>query len=99
MELLQSKPRRRAHSMAFGAQLCPGGAVRFRVWAPSHERVEVALVGHPQSLPTQRLEAGWHELTTDSAKAGTRYKFVPPDGSRVPDPASRFQPEDVHGAS
>ncbi|MEZ2410696.1 alpha-amylase family glycosyl hydrolase [Bosea sp. RCC_152_1] len=31
--------------------------------------------------------------------AGTRYRFVGPDGSRFPDPASRYQPDDVLGAS
>ena len=32
-------------------------------------------------------------------RPGTLYKFVLPDGSRVPDPASRYQPSDVHGPS
>jgi maltooligosyltrehalose trehalohydrolase len=31
--------------------------------------------------------------------AGTRYFYRLPDGSRRPDPASRFQPEGVHGPS
>ena len=47
----------------------------------------------------ERLGEGWHELVTDRARAGTRYRFVLPDGLRVPDPASRYQPEDVHGPS
>jgi malto-oligosyltrehalose trehalohydrolase len=42
---------------------------------------------------------GWHELETDRAAAGSRYRFVLPDGTAVPDPASRFQPDDVHGPS
>ncbi len=42
---------------------------------------------------------GWHELTVADAEAGTRYRFVLPDGTAVPDPASRFQPEDVAGPS
>jgi malto-oligosyltrehalose trehalohydrolase len=42
---------------------------------------------------------GWHELVTDHVSAGSRYRFVLPDGTRVPDPASRFQPDDVHGPS
>lgn len=33
------------------------------------------------------------------ARAGARYRFVLPDGREVPDPASRFQPQDVHGPS
>ena len=42
---------------------------------------------------------GWHELVTDQATAGTCYQYVLPEGLHVPDPASRFQPEDVHGPS
>jgi malto-oligosyltrehalose trehalohydrolase len=42
---------------------------------------------------------GWHELLVPDARAGTRYQYILPDGMRVPDPASRFQPDDAHGAS
>jgi malto-oligosyltrehalose trehalohydrolase len=42
---------------------------------------------------------GWHEVVTAKAQVGTRYRFVLPDGMRVPDPASMYQPEDVHGPS
>jgi malto-oligosyltrehalose trehalohydrolase len=45
------------------------------------------------------LGEGWYELSVNGAGAGTRYQFVLPDGLRVPDPASRFQPDDVHGPS
>jgi len=41
---------------------------------------------------------GWHELITDRAVAGTRYAYRI-DGRDYPDPASRYQPEDVHGPS
>ena len=43
--------------------------------------------------------AGWFELVTDQATTGTRYKFQIDGGPEVPDPASRFQPQDVHGPS
>jgi len=42
---------------------------------------------------------GWHELLTHEAKPGSLYQYVLPDGMMVPDPASRFQPDDVHGPS
>jgi malto-oligosyltrehalose trehalohydrolase/4-alpha-glucanotransferase len=50
-------------------------------------------------LRMQPLEGGWHEVVSRRAHPGTRYRFVLPDGTRVPDPASRFQPQDVHGPS
>jgi maltooligosyltrehalose trehalohydrolase len=42
---------------------------------------------------------GFHELTVRTAALGTLYRFVLPNGDRIPDPASRFQPQDVHGPS
>ena len=44
-------------------------------------------------------EEGWHELVTIRARPGSRYRFLLPNGMLVPDPASRFQPHDVHGPS
>jgi maltooligosyltrehalose trehalohydrolase len=45
------------------------------------------------------LSGGWHELVTKSARAGSTYQYLLPNGVRVPDPASRYQPEDVQGPS
>lgn len=89
----------RVHRMPYGAEVRPDGSVRFRLWAPSHRAVGVKLEHQATVLPMQRLEGGWHELVTGEATAGTRYRFVLPDGQRVADPASRHQPEDVHGPS
>jgi maltooligosyltrehalose trehalohydrolase len=44
-------------------------------------------------------EGGWFDLEADAARAGSRYVYVIDNGQAVPDPASRFQPDDVHGAS
>ncbi|WP_207477806.1 malto-oligosyltrehalose trehalohydrolase [Arenibaculum pallidiluteum] len=86
-----------AHTMPFGAEIGDGG-VRFRLWAPSAADVRLVVEGGPE-LPMERLDGGWHELTTDAARAGSRYAFRLPDGLQVPDPASRFQQDDVHGFS
>jgi malto-oligosyltrehalose trehalohydrolase len=65
--------------------------------------VSIALEGEgeeePEPLAMQARGDGWFELLSEAAHAGTRYRFVLPDGSRVPDPASRFQPVGVHGPS
>jgi malto-oligosyltrehalose trehalohydrolase len=90
---------RRAHTMPFGAEIRLDGSVRFRVWGPSHSSVSVELNHGDALIPMRQLEGGWHELVTDQAHVGSRYSLVLPDGTRVPDPASRFQPEDVHGPS
>ena len=87
------------HRMPFGAELQPDGRVRFRVWAPEARSLHLAVEGIADPLPMQASLDGWHELLTDRASLGSRYRFVLPDGFTVPDPVSRFQPEDVTGPS
>jgi len=82
-----------------GAEVRTDGTVRFRLWAPAAERIGLELEGEPGAIEMHAQSEGWHELITEHASAGTRYRFVLPDGMRVPDPASRYQPEDVHGPS
>jgi malto-oligosyltrehalose trehalohydrolase len=84
--------------MPFGAHLQGDGTVCFRLWAPSHPTILLEVDGLA-ALEMRRDHAGWHELATDRAHAGSLYQFVLADGLRVPDPASRYQPSDVHGAS
>jgi malto-oligosyltrehalose trehalohydrolase/4-alpha-glucanotransferase len=86
----------RTHRMPFGAQIQADGRVRFRLWAP-HRKVLIELDGVTVGMTA--LGEGWHELVTDRAGPRTKYRFILPDGLRVPDPASRYQPEDVHGPS
>jgi maltooligosyltrehalose trehalohydrolase len=89
---------KRHHPLPFGAELVDGGA-RFRLWAPAARRVDCRFEGDgAKTLPMRPCEDGWFELTTTAAGAGTRYRYQV-DGTPVPDPASRFQPEDVSGPS
>lgn len=87
------------HSMPFGAEVQPDGSVRFQFYGPGVDSVELVLEGRPDPLRMDLDADGWHCLTTADAGIGSRYSFQLPDGLRVPDPASRFQPEDVHGPS
>ena len=45
------------------------------------------------------LEDGWYELVTDRARAGSLYRYRIDREIEVPDPASRFNPQDVAGPS
>jgi maltooligosyltrehalose trehalohydrolase len=84
--------------MNFGAEVLEG-AVTFRLWAPKMDQIWVVL-GGGEPLPMKSVGYGWHELTNQQARAGTQYKFQLDEGGlRVPDPASRYQPSDVHGPS
>jgi maltooligosyltrehalose trehalohydrolase len=86
--------------MPFGAALGDDGRTAFRLWAPGRARVELQLHDDPSQRRAMRRDAdGWHELAVQDAPAGTRYRFVVDGELAVPDPASRFNPDDVHGAS
>lgn len=89
-----------SHDMPFGAQVRDDG-VRFRLWAPAQDEIRLVVesVQGEHLLPMTRQNDGWFELVTDAAASGDRYRYVLDDGMRVPDPASRFQPDDVHAAS
>src|SRR5260370_42624769 len=90
----------RHHELPFGAEMHAEG-VRFRLWAPRAEAVSLVLEDsgpNRAEIPMRSQAEGWFSLTTDRAAAGTRYRYLV-DGMRFPDPASRFQPEGVHGPS
>ncbi len=76
------------------------GGFRFRVWAPERQRVE--LVINPRtSAETHGLERssdGFHNGYV-AAAAGARYAYLLDGDGPFPDPASRSQPDGVHGPS
>ena len=87
---------RRTHAMPFGAEITQDG-VRFALWAPTAREVSLLLDGTEHSIPD--VGDGWRRLTVPEARAGSRYSFRIDDGLIVPDPASRYQPDDVHKES
>lgn len=80
----------------FGAFLREG-VVEFRLWGPELKSVLLEIDGRGP-MPMERAADGWFTCTT-AGSVGLRYRFLLPDGSAAPDPASRYQPEDVHGPS
>ena len=92
---------KRLHKMPFGAECQEDGSVRFRLWAPAAHKVELSLekANGANRVALKKLDEGWFELVTDAAKPGSLYRFRINGAQEVPDPASRFQPKDVHGPS
>lgn len=88
----------RVHDMPFGATLLPDRRVCFRLWAPDAGQVELCLDGNPDQAMAVR-PGGWFELTSAIARPGSRYRYRIDGGPPLPDPASRFNPDGVHGAS
>jgi malto-oligosyltrehalose trehalohydrolase len=79
----------------FGPRRGPDG-VTFRLWAPAAHNVDLML-DRPHAMP--RRANGWYELDVPGVAAGALYKFRIDGELEVPDPASGFQPRDVHGPS
>ncbi len=83
-----------------GAWVDPGGTT-FRVWAPHADSVEL-LVERPDAVERSALvrqASGYFGDTRPGVGAGARYRYVIDGRGPFPDPASRFQPDGVHGAS
>ncbi len=89
---------RRHEPLGFGAE-CVEDGVRFRLWAPAARQVDVVLEDEGVVVPMDALEGGWFQVTSGQARPGSLYRYRIDGGLHVPDPASRFQPRDVHGPS
>jgi maltooligosyltrehalose trehalohydrolase len=84
----------------FGATAERGG-VTFRVWAPAAQRVSV-VIESGSAFGEHRMSPegdGGFSTHVATAAAGDRYRLRMDDGDPLPDPASRFQPDGVHGPS
>lgn len=86
--------------MPFGAE-AEEGSTRFRLWAPGARQVTLCLEDGSGSrkVAMECEEEGWYRCLDHASAAGSRYRFQIDGGMIVPDPASRFQPDGVHGAS
>jgi len=75
--------------------LIDASGVTFRLWAPAARTVSLVL-----DKPFEMERQGeWFTLHRPEASPGTRYSFKIDGELDIPDPASHFQPDDVHGAS
>jgi maltooligosyltrehalose trehalohydrolase len=84
--------------LTIGANLERGG-IRFRVWAPSATRVDVVTFPDGARHPLRPEGGGYHAGRVARLKAHALYKYSLDGGPAYPDPASRSQPDGVHGPS
>jgi maltooligosyltrehalose trehalohydrolase len=82
-----------------GAEVQPGGAVHFRVWAPDRSRVEAVIEGASRPALLRAEPGGYFAGLAPGVRPGARYRYRLDGGETFPDPASRFQPEGPHGPS
>jgi len=83
-----------------GPRVRGAASTDFSVWAPFASEVCVKLIdrlGPPHRL--ERRDFGYFSGTVPAARAGDRYVYRLDEAGEWPDPASRFQPDGVHGSS
>lgn len=74
-----------------------GKEAEFRIWAPAVSELAIEIDG-ARTFAMERVGNGWFAHRAQ-LPFGTRYRYRLPDGTYVPDPASRRQQDDVHGYS
>lgn len=83
-----------------GSTILDNGTGLFSVWAPFRESVSLLIkTPEPASIPMQKNEEGYWQVTVPDAAPGMTYKYLLDGSLERPDPASRYQPEGVHGPS
>jgi len=88
-----------------GAERLEDGRIRFTVWAPFADAVFVDTVTPNEgTFPLNSIGNGYHRGTLEAMEDPVRYFYgLHKEGrkgrERWPDPASRFQPDGVHGPS
>src|SRR6185437_394610 len=84
----------------FGPAVQPDGCL-FQLWARPGAKIELLIEGEPsrRAIAMSAGEDGIYRAHVNDAGAGTRYWFKIDGAGPFPDPASRFQPEGVHGPS
>ncbi|MCE3223706.1 MAG: treZ [Nitrospira sp.] len=89
-----------SYRLDIGATVVENTGVRFKVWAPYAKDVAVKITA-PQErlLPLVPNRSGYFEGFVEGLAADSRYFFVLDRDKTRPDPASRYQPGGVHGAS
>ena len=89
-----------APSGGLGATPTSHDQTHFRVWAPRRQRVAVEVIDHGNSTrhALTRQDSGYF-VGTAPVGSHARYQYVLDDDATRPDPASRYQPDGVHGPS
>lgn len=73
---------------------------QFKVWAPEKKQMILHVVNpFDAELPMQKQDDGYFTVDVKTEEKQLQYFFKPDNEKDLPDPASQFQPNGVHGAS
>lgn len=85
--------------MDVGAISLGDGSYQFTLWAPAAANVSLRLVAPQQrDIAMEPQDLGYWRTTVSGLGDGASY-YVVVDNDAYPDPASRYQPDGVHGPS
>jgi maltooligosyltrehalose trehalohydrolase len=83
-----------------GAMLAAENTCSFLVWAPRAKKVEVHITSpNERIIAMQSSQHGYFYADVSNVSPGTLYRYRLDGKIERPDPASRFQPQGVHGPS
>ena len=82
-----------------GPNRLPDGSWEFLLWAPHAHSVRLQLRPDDALINMEPLPKGYFRANLAEVEDGAQYLYRLDDQRSLPDPASRFQPEGVHGAS
>ncbi len=71
----------------------------FTVWAPNSKNVKVVIEDSGKEIELDKKDFGYWHKKIESLSPGTKYFYLLDDKTKRPDPASKFQPDGVHGPS
>ena len=85
---------------AIGACCLAGNRCSFLVWAKNASAVDLRLLGSSERIvPLVNVGDGYFRAVVENVGPGALYFYQLNHATERPDPASRFQPEGVHGPS
>jgi maltooligosyltrehalose trehalohydrolase len=88
------------YEAALGATYLGEGRCRFLLWAPLAQTVEVHIVAPQERLiPLEKTLRGYYQAIVEAVEPGSLYIYRLDGQKERSDPASRYQPQDVHGPS
>ncbi len=87
------------HETRVGAHPLSDGRWEFLLWAPRVRSVSIRIPDSDITIPMESVDRGYYRAVVGDVSAGAHYFYRLDDGRELPDPASRFQPDGVHGPS
>ncbi|MFX1476298.1 MAG: malto-oligosyltrehalose trehalohydrolase [Promethearchaeota archaeon] len=89
-----------SQEISLGAMYLGEDRCQFRIWAPFAQKVEVHIVSpRERIISLERHEQGYYHAAVEGVAPGNLYFYRLDGQEERPDPASRYQPQGVHGPS